>query len=145
MQVQREFTKLQKLCLNMCSMRWLGSCLRLVRRFRPYGSLMLWTRSGFGQLNFNSEHLNIKYDLTLPIPESSLFPCIKDVCSAIECFNLNKTVSTVAMMLWSNQLTKIFGEWVLILRKFNLKKVRNGVDHALNLRNSSSRSLFVQG
>lgn len=48
------------------------------------------------------------------------------------------------MMLWSNQLTKIFGEWVLILRKINLKKVHNRVDHALNLRNSSSSSLFVQ-
>ena len=84
---------------------------------------MFWTKLGFGLPSFNSEFLNIEYDLALR-NESSLFHSIvygknkylKDVCSAIE---------------YLDNLP----DWIL-------KEVQNHLNHLLNLKDSSPSSLY---
>ena len=51
-----------KLCLNLCSLRWLSPSLSLVRNLIPNGSWILNIKFWIGLTIFNKEFLNIKYD-----------------------------------------------------------------------------------
>ena len=38
----KEFTQSWKLCLNLCSLRWLSPILNLVRNFKPIMNVIIW-------------------------------------------------------------------------------------------------------
>ena len=62
-----------KLCLNLCSLRWLKPTRSLVSSFIPYMSATLNTLFGIVLINLSKDFLNILYDSELRISKLNLF------------------------------------------------------------------------
>ena len=62
-----------KLCLNLCSLRWLKPTRSLVSSFIPYMSATLNTLFGIVLVNFSKDFLNILYNSELRISKLNLF------------------------------------------------------------------------
>ena len=72
-QLHKGSTESWKLCLNLCSFKWLKPILRRVRSFSPNGLFMLKTLLEFGLMKFNKCFLKISKEVKLWISRSSLF------------------------------------------------------------------------
>ena len=72
-QLHKASTESWKLCLSLCSFRWLQPILRHVRSFSPNGLFMLKTLLEFGLMKFNNFFLRISKEAELRISRSSLF------------------------------------------------------------------------
>ena len=76
LQLHKGSTQFWKLCLNLCSFKWLKPIVRRVRSFSPNG---LKTLLEFGLMKFNKCFLKISKEAELQISRSSLFhPLIND-------------------------------------------------------------------
>ena len=62
-----------KLCLNLCSLRWLKPTRSLVSSFIPYMSATLNTLFGIVLVNFSKDFLNILYDSELRISQLNFY------------------------------------------------------------------------
>ena len=62
-----------KLCLNLCSLRWLKPIRSLVSSFIPYMSATVNTLFGIVLMNLSKDFLNILYDSELRIFKLNLF------------------------------------------------------------------------
>ena len=62
-----------KLCLNLCSLRWLKPTRSLVSSFIPYMSATLNTLFGIVLINLSKDFLNTLYDSELRISKLNFF------------------------------------------------------------------------
>ena len=69
----KRLIQFEKLCLNLCSLRWLSPARNLVSSFKPTGLYMLKHEMGTGRPNFSRAFLKDNKLLALGICKSSLF------------------------------------------------------------------------
>ena len=72
-QVHKGSKESWKLCLNLCSFRWLKPILRCVKSFSPNGLFMLNASLEFGLMKFNKCFLKTSKEAELRISRSSFF------------------------------------------------------------------------
>ena len=73
-QIQTELrTVSKKLCLTLCSIKWLRPTRRWVRKINPFEWLMLKGSLLRGRTKFETSFLKIEYEGELRISESNLF------------------------------------------------------------------------
>ena len=78
LQEQRGFTESWKLCLNLCSLKWLNPRRSLVTNFSSFGLLQLKTLFAFGLMKLKIFFLKSVKLLTFQTLESSLFHSITE-------------------------------------------------------------------
>ena len=136
-----------KLCLNLCSRRWLKPNLNLVNNLTPLGLWQLKTVLPEGRMKFKSVFLKIFKLSELRIFRSSLFHSItaegKKEFRKKLCFTLNKRILLVFLVLYVLTevriiLNRYFGHLYMKI----LKKQHSFLHHLLFSRVSKPSSSF---
>ena len=123
-QLHKGSTESWKLCLNLCSFKWLKPVLKRVRSFSPNGLFMLKTLLEFSLMKFNKRFLKISREAELRISRSSLFhPLITDgkknfyekVMLTLKVVMLSEFVVVCNLLLLGIKLNKYGGDLLLII------------------------------
>ena len=122
-QLHKGFTEYGKLCLNLCSFKWLKPILRRDRGFSPNGLFMLKTFLEFDLIKFNKCFLKMSKEAELRISRSRLFHSfitdgkkefLKKLCVTLKGVMLSEFLVVCNLLLLGNKSNK-YGSGLLLI------------------------------
>ena len=125
-QLHKGSTESWKLCLNLCSFKWLKPILRLFRNFNFSGLFMWKTLLEFGLMKFNKCFLKIFKEAELQISRSSLLQSLitygknlflKKLCLILKGVMLFEFLVMCILLLLGIKLNKYRGDLLLSILK----------------------------